>query len=396
MRLRSFLLVVGSVLMGPALAASQTSWYVAPDGRDSNPCTSLRPCATISHASIMVRPGDTVLVAPGTYEGSFQTRASGTSSAYITYRSSERWGARLVQGHSGSAWGNYGSYVDIDGFEVVGNPNSTGVNGIYTQGDHTTIEHNRIHGILPDTCNGIGGSGIQLDSSHDRVIGNYVYQIGPQPGSPLYPCSYVHGIYFLKPYGLAAENIVFEASGYGIHEWHQASDITVVNNTIFNNGFGGVLVGNDGRGNPHQNNNSITDNNIVFANGKFGIHECCTKAYTGLCNLFDNNLLSGNPVNVELQTGSQNNTKITDPMFVHYVGNSSGDYHLQPQSPGIGLGRRTDGSATCGTHVTFPSFDFSGSARPSSAGGNGITVGAYESSSSVSASASHSEQDQRP
>ncbi len=389
---RAILMAATGLLLGSTLAVSQTTWYVAPSGSNSNPCTSSQPCATISHASTLARPGDTVLVAPGSYEGSFQTRASGTSSASITYRSSVRWGARLEQGHSGSAWGNYGSYVVIDGFEVVGNPDSTGVNGIYTRGDYTTIEHNKIHGILPGTCNGIGGSGVQLDSSHNQVIGNYVYQIGPQQGSPLYPCSYVHGIYFLRQYGLAAENIVFQASGYAIHEWHQASDITVVNNTLFNNGFGGILVGNDGRGDPPQNNNSFTDNNIVFANGKFGIHECCNKAYTGLCNLFGNNLLSGNPVNIELQKGSQTNTKIADPMFVHYAGNSSGDYHLQPHSPGIGLGRMTDGSATCGTHVTFPSFDFSGSARPSSAGGHGITVGAYESRTSESASTSDSGQ----
>ena len=371
---------VASALLIASLAAGQNTWYVASSGSDSNGCTSSQPCATIARASTLARPGDTVLVAPGTYYGSFQTRASGTASAYITYFSKERWGAKLVQGHSGSAWGNYGSYVVIDGFEVVGSSDSIGVNGIYTRGAYTVIRHNKIHGILPNTCKGIGGSGIQLDSSHDQAIANYVYQIGPQSGSPLYPCSYIHGIYFLKPFGMAVGNVVFQTSGYGIHEWHQASDITVVNNTTFNNGYGGILVGNDGSEAPNQNDRSVVDNNIAYRNGKFGIHECCNKAFTGNCNLYNNNLLFGNPTNIELQTGSHTNTKIADPLFVNYTGDPSGDYHLQPASPGINQGRMSDGNGSCGTSVDFPRFDFAGNARPRAAGKTAFDVGAYESS----------------
>jgi len=321
-------------------------------------------------------PGDTVLVEAGTYYGSFQTRASGRSSAYITYRSETPWGAMLVQGRSGSVWGNYGDYVIINGFEIVGNPLSVGVNGIYTAGQYTTISHNKVHGILPNTCKGVGGSGINLDSAHDEVIANYVYQIGPQRGSPRYPCTYVHGIYFLKPYGLAAENIVFQASGYGIHEWHQASDINAVNNTVFNNGYGGILVGNDGSQWPAQNNNSFTDNNIAYGNGKYGIHECCTMGFTGTCNVFNNNLLYDNPTHIKLQTGTQNSAPIANPMFAHYTGDSNGDYHVLSTSPAIGKGLTSDRNS-CGISVKFPPFDFSGNPRPKHRG-TAFDIGAYQ------------------
>ena len=129
-----------------------------------------------------------------------------------------------------------------------------------------------------------------------------------------------------------------------------------------------------------QNDRSVVDNNIAYRNGKFGIHECCTKAFTGKCNLYNNNLLYGNPTNIELQTGSDHNTKIADPLFVNYTGDLSGDYHLQPASPGINLGRMSDSNASCGMSVDFPRFDFAGNTRPHAAGKTAFDVGAYESS----------------
>jgi hypothetical protein len=372
------------LLASGSLSASPKTLFVATAGNDQGLCTSSRPCATIAHASTLAEPGDTVLVAPGTYTGSFQTRASGTASAYITYRSEERWGAKIVQGRSDSAWGNYGNYVVIDGFEIIGNPSSVGVNGIFTSGGFTIIEHNKIHGILPATCDSRGGAGIHLESSNDQVLGNFIFQIGPQEGSPLYPCSYVHGIYFEKPYGLAAENIVFQASGYGIHEWHQAAEIIVVNNTVFNNGFGGILVGNEGRGSPAVNNHAVIANNVVYGNGKYGIHECCTTAFTGSCNLYDNNLLFRNPTNIKLQTGSERRTTIADPLFVNYTGDATGDYHLRAGSPGINRGLNSEGDAACGTSAHFPLVDIDGRRRAQASGATGLDLGAYQSAFSGS------------
>ena len=123
---------------------------------------------------------------------------------------------------------------------MVGDPQSLGTDGLETDGAYTIIQHNKVHGFLARTCNDWGGAGIHLNSPHDQVLGNWVYQNGPKP------CEWVHGIYFEQPYGLAAENIAFQNGGYGIHEWHQSARITAVNNTLFNNGCGGIVVGNEG------------------------------------------------------------------------------------------------------------------------------------------------------
>src|SRR5436309_10305648 len=113
---------LASVFLGPWLAGAASTWYVAADGSDSNPCTQRAPCATIVRASTLAHPGDTVLVDPGRYEGPISTNASGTPSAKITYLSSKRWGAVIVQGSHGSAWANHGSYVVIDGFDLGADP----------------------------------------------------------------------------------------------------------------------------------------------------------------------------------------------------------------------------------------------------------------------------------
>src|SRR5438477_8149865 len=82
---RKILAAITSMLLGASLAGANT-WYVSTSGRDWFPCTQSEPCATIQHASTLALPGDTVLVAAGTYKGSIHTSASGTSAAYITYK----------------------------------------------------------------------------------------------------------------------------------------------------------------------------------------------------------------------------------------------------------------------------------------------------------------------
>lgn len=388
MKLKLIPAAIAVSVLSASLSAAANTWYVSTSGQDSNPCTSQQPCATITHAATLARPGETVLVAPGTYVGYVNTQASGTASAYITYLSQERWGAVLVQDPAHSVWGNYGSYVVIDGFDVVGHcpPGAAtcGVNGIYTQGDDTIIQHNRVHGILPESCSTLGGSGINLNSLNDQVIGNYIYQNGSRG------CKYVHGIYFEKPNGLAEENVVFQNGGYGIQEYHQASNITSSNNTIFHNTCGGIYVGNDGTGWPAVNNHSFTDNNIVFDNGTwsdcvvqqngqsvavgYGIHEA---GATGTCNVYRNNLAYQNfTADIALHTGSSSgNLTSASPEFFNYTGGPDGNYVPLPGSPAISAGLTTDSACSVSTKI-LPT-DFNGNSR-SDPLGNGMTLGAYQ------------------
>jgi len=102
----------------------------------------------------VVGPGAIVHVAPGTYSGQFNTSASGTSSAYITYVSDTKWGAKIAGGSS-STWSNHGAYVTIQGFDVTG---PTGCcNAIYTSGNATKIIGNNVHDV--QTSNGCSSTG---------------------------------------------------------------------------------------------------------------------------------------------------------------------------------------------------------------------------------------------
>ncbi|MBL1173505.1 right-handed parallel beta-helix repeat-containing protein [Pantanalinema sp. GBBB05] len=65
------------------------SFYIAPNGNDTNPGTIEQPWASIHHAATMLKPGETVYLRGGTYEVTQQIRPhrSGTATAWITYTS---------------------------------------------------------------------------------------------------------------------------------------------------------------------------------------------------------------------------------------------------------------------------------------------------------------------
>jgi parallel beta-helix repeat protein len=340
--------------------AYATDYYVSTTGNDRTGHGSLaNPWATIAHAdrSGMLRPGDTVHVAPGTYTGSLQTYTSGAAAAPIKYISDPKWGAILV-GTSGSVWGNRANYIQIIGFEVVGSDH--GENGIYTEGSNTVIMGNKVHGVLPSTCNSDGGSGINLNGPNAQVIGNLIYNNGP------IPCNFVHGIYFNQPGGVAAANIAFHNGGHGIQLWGCASNELIYNNTLFNNYTGAIVVGADCANPKNQiDDYTVVDNNIcvydtrgIMEEGDYNISGRTVPA-TGPHNVYRNNLLYGNSIaEISLQTGGASGTINADPKFVNYRGDFTGNYHLSPGSPAIHAG--VTGDTKLGGKVDFIAYSFDG------------------------------------
>ena len=81
--------------------ASATTYYVSPTGSDSSSGTSSSPFKTIQKAADIVNPGDTVIVRDGTYTDTdgddfiVKISRSGTSSAWVTFKSENKWGAVL-------------------------------------------------------------------------------------------------------------------------------------------------------------------------------------------------------------------------------------------------------------------------------------------------------------
>ena len=160
--------LLSGLLLGVCLALTGTSmaqnqYYVSPSGSDSNDGSSGSPWATIGHAASaltvgasgtcsagsgwysVANAGACVHVLSGTYNsGSTVTVAnSGTSGARIVYISETQWGAKLV-GSSCGILRDTGNYVDVDGFDMTGSCST----GLMLDGSHVRAIGNKVHDLL--------------------------------------------------------------------------------------------------------------------------------------------------------------------------------------------------------------------------------------------------------
>ncbi|PWB53642.1 MAG: hypothetical protein C3F06_05875 [Candidatus Methanoperedenaceae archaeon] len=135
-----------------------TTYYVAKNGSDSNPGTKTLPWLTITKAANTAIAGDIVYVANGTYHEKVVVSNSGSSGNYISFISTNKWGA-IIDGLGvtisvdGNGFGDGlfnikgKSYIKIKNFKII---NSTSV-GIFalesgsTYPDHLWFEENYIY-----------------------------------------------------------------------------------------------------------------------------------------------------------------------------------------------------------------------------------------------------------
>jgi hypothetical protein len=125
MKMKLSILIVLLTYASAAFAQTNTSFYVATSGDDSNPGTVTSPWRTIQHAADIARAGSTVNVRGGIYEELVSLPASGNASdGFITLRSYPGETAILDAEHitpSGrQAILNIQnqSYIRIEGFEI--------------------------------------------------------------------------------------------------------------------------------------------------------------------------------------------------------------------------------------------------------------------------------------
>ena len=333
--------------------------YVSTTGSDSGKGTQDSPFRTIAKASQAAGDGTTVHVAPGTYQGGFSTSANG-----VTYVSDTKHGAKIVAPSGGAdmAWSNSGANVTIDGFEVSG---SSFRIGLYTTGSNSVIENTKVHDI-GNNLSGKGGAGIYADSyrggTNITIQNNEVYNVGPAGTNS----SLVHAIYHSST-GTIANNLVYDNAGVGIHLWHDARDLTIVNNTAFNN-YMGAWIGAD----EHYTYNGPADNikfanNIIYDNRGYGVAEGGT---TGTHNSYTNNLVYDNGTDFRLQNGLKaTGTIAADPKFVKYDADGGGDYRLAAGSPAI----------NAGISANAPTTDMNGASREGA-----VDIGAFEYRSQTS------------
>jgi hypothetical protein len=336
----------------PSPTTAGRSLYVAVHGDDDNPGTRAKPLRTISKATRMARPGMTVIVAPGTYAESITSQTSGTRNARIVFTSETLWGAQIigVGTRSDAAWRNDGDYVDIMNFDISGNE----ANGLQDGGSHVHLRGNRVHNVVHGNCVMTWDANYTL---HDiEITENVVANCGTTMLD--------HGIYAAYSRGLIANNIAYGNAGFGIHCWHNCGQLTISNNLTFQNG-GGIVIGQGDSPNfGHASADDMTvSNNIAVANRTVGITE---GGVTGSRNRYLNNILFDNGEDqISLKTGTQTGTIISDPEFVDYQPDGSGDYRLRDGSPGI----------DAGTSVGAPPCAIDATPR---ARGHGYDIGVYE------------------
>jgi hypothetical protein len=336
--------------------------YVATDGSDANPGTEAQPFATIARADAVAAAGDTVNVAPGTYNVSapgdtaagIVTAKSGAATARLKFVSQVKWGAKIVVTGSGTAWNSKGNYVDISGFDITG----SGRIGLFASGAHTSIKNNAIHDLsISGGCNGKVGAAIQVDGSVGQadVSANVVRNIGV---SMLGSCNSIQGIYIASTGTIVRNNIVSGVAAVGIQQWQDATNSTIVNNTVFHSKIGVLIGDGDAGALTRGSENNVVANNLIYDNITFGIVEGGT---VGSNNRYVNNLVyaSGTPVRA---AGTVSGTITANPQFKSYKADGSGDYHLLGTSPALNKGAA----------AYAPPTDFDGSVRDATP-----NVGAY-------------------
>jgi hypothetical protein len=344
--------------------AAASNLYVSPTGSDSNPGTQTAPVRTIARADALAGPGSTVHVAPGIYKVSapslgaagIKTVKSGTATARIKFVSDVKWGAKLIVSGTGITWDSRGSYVDIDGFDISG----SGRHGILAAGAYLTITNNFIHDLtVSGGCNGSGGAAIDTYGpvGNIRIDRNVVRNIGYRMiGS----CATVQGIYVANPNNIVTNNLVSGVAAVGITQWHGATASTIINNTVFHSKEG-ILLGQGDAGTTTGSANNYVANNIVYDNTTYGIVEGGKMAGN---NRYVNNLVSRSGTNLRVK-GTVSGTISSDPLFVNYLANGTGNYRVISSSPAIDRGNS----------YLAPKIDLNLVARPR---GAAVDVGAYE------------------
>ena len=253
------LTLLTSAMPAASHSTAGSTFHVAPGGNDSNSCSVSLPCREIRRALELVGPGDTILVADGSYKGFDVEDHHGAPGSPITIRAQ---GAGAVIQKTTDRGDNrdtifvtFSSYVVVDGLRSFGanraalrvdqSPNVTVRNcvfgnnatwGIFTDfSDDLLIETNETYGSVSE-------HGIYVSNSGDRPIvrGNRSHDN--------------------RAAGIHVNADIF-SGGDGI-----ITGALIENNVIYNNGVGGGSgINMDGV------QDSVIRNNLVYENRATGI-----------------------------------------------------------------------------------------------------------------------------
>jgi hypothetical protein len=227
-------------------ASDARAWHVAPSGRPDNDGSVQRPLdlATALSNSSPARPGDTIWLHGGTYEGSFVSTLRGTENAPITVRQYPGERATLDgRASEDDVLTVKGAWTLYWGFEVTNSspdrvlaspgsdPPGGRAPGLNIQGANTKF----INLVVHDTAQGVG---FWTPAENAELYGNLIYYNGwdaPDRG-------HGHAIYAQNRTGVKriVDNIFFSQFSHGLHVYGSSNadldNFHIEGNVAFNNG----------------------------------------------------------------------------------------------------------------------------------------------------------------
>ena len=232
-----------------------TTYYVATTGSSGGNGSTSSPFRTIGEAmSANLKPGDEVVVKPGTYTEAINIDKDGSAAGNITLRSEVPGGA-LIRPPSGShnAISVNANYVVVDGFDIRG-------------GNGDGIEANNVHHIqiLNNKVHDAGESGIQFNQSDFiRIEGNETYN---NAGS-----GWFSGISIYENRNITGDT---STTGYRTIVKNNISHDNVTKAGAHTDGNGIIIddfQSTQASGHPNYTFKTLVEGNLVYENGGKGI-----------------------------------------------------------------------------------------------------------------------------
>ncbi len=380
------LALLGIILLPSAAAA--TTYYVSATGSDSNPGAASSPFKTIQKAADIVNAGDTVVVDDGVYSDNdgndivVYVKRGGTSSAWVTFKSKNKWGAKIdgLNNRTKHGWHLDAPYVIVQDFDIYGMGGTVGhqgADGVDVEANNIKVIGNNIHDIgRYCTDEPYGLDGILIGAKDTVTVAqNRVHDIGryaPGEGGCSPATSYYqnvdHGVYVDGSSNVTiVNNLLYNNKrGWSIHVYPDTvTNLNVSNNTFaFPNPYrvGQIILASNISG-------AVIANNVFYQPTTAGIR--FSQGALSNVTISKNITYGGSALYNETSSSAgltlSGNMDNKDPLLVDPAGL---DFHIKASSPAIDAGTVPTGVLT----------DFDGNNRPQ---GATYDIGAYEFSATA-------------